>query len=494
MGGKRWATKVLGVAVSLGIGQPEAYPPDLLLKARTPPLLLDESDETTVAAYRDHSGYQWAGFKIDDEWLRFRFELVASFGDEPNPLERINKHIKMFSGMSGDIAQPYIDQAAWLDPDGDGHFVPFAEIRNGKEIIRIEDVQIEGNRVSIGFPHYDSRIEAVMEDGALRGTWTKRRGANNIAEVEFQSFQPPRSGCPVQNVPSKELLGRTLDGRWSATFSESGRAVAEFRSISPGGFADPIVLGTFLTPTGDYRHLAGLAEWTETGWAMRLSTFDGAHAFLFKATLQPNGSLRGDFWSGNWWHETWTAERDDDATLPDAMQETAWRGDADLDELVFKGIDGNPRSVAHMLSILEASGGRATILLVFGSWCPNCADATEYLVELQQRYHARGLRVLGLAFELTGDIERDAKQVRIHQAHHGANWPVLIAGLSDKAKASQALPVLDKIRSYPTAVFMNSDRESVGVWTGFSGPATGEANAELRRRWEALIESLLDDE
>ena len=203
--------------------------------------------------------------------------------------------------------------------------------------------------------------------------------------------------------------------------------------------------------------------------------------------------LKGDFWSGNWWHETWTAVRDNDAALADAMAQTTWRSDTELDELVFKDLDAQPRSVAQAMDALDNDGARATILLVFGSWCPNCADATECLVELQAKYHERGLRVLGLAFELTGDLERDAKQVRIHQEHHGANWPVLVAGLSNKAKASAALPVLDKVRSYPTTIFMGADREPVGIWTGFSGPATGEAHQDLRKRWEAMIEDLLEE-
>lgn len=66
-------------------------------------------------------------------------------------------------------------------------------------------------------------------------------------------------------------------------------------------------------------------------------------------------------------------------------------------------------------------------------------------------------------------------QVKRHHEHIGSDWPILIAGLSDKAKASVALPVLDKVRSYPTLIFLNKDNEVQGVYTGFSGPATGEA-------------------
>lgn len=90
-------------------------------------------------------------------------------------------------------------------------------------------------------------------------------------------------------------------GRWSVDFASiQGSAVGLFEVND-----NLIASGTFLTPTGDYRHLAGRVD----GDLMRLSTFDGAHAYLFQARMQPDGTIAGDFWAGNWHYETWTAVR-----------------------------------------------------------------------------------------------------------------------------------------------------------------------------------------
>lgn len=389
-----------------------------------------------------------------------------------------------------------IESSAGVDAR-DGQAVK-ATILNGAERIPIHITLSEGGYEGPGgalieFPHYDAWIQTEerprgIEASSLgqflgRGEWRKKRG-ESYAVVKLSAETVLRADDRFDPIPGAGEAS-DLSGRWRVKFSSSDDDAVGVFQVDP---KTSLATGTFLTTTGDYRYLAGRVD----GGLLRLSTFDGAHAFLFKATVQPDGSLKGDFWSGAWWHETWTAERDDDAALPDAMGQTTWRADTELDELIFADLNGKPTSVAQAMDALDEGGAKATILLVFGSWCPNCADATEYLVELQNKYHARGLRVLGLAFELTGDLERDAKQVRIHQEHHGADWPVLVAGLSDKAKASAALPVLDKVRSYPTAIFMNVEREPVGVWTGFSGPATGEAHQNLRRRWEAMIEDLLD--
>jgi len=393
---------------------------------------------------------------------------------------------------------PFVVEApATPERDADG-LVYSASIVNGPERIPVRVRAQEGGyegpgEALIEFLHYDSWIQTAGADvgrtsGSLShhlgpGLWKKKRG-EKYATVEVNS--KPVSSAHDRFDPI-EGAGEAADltGRWRVSFSSSeDDAVGEFKIDTETGLAT----GTFLTTTGDYRFLEGRVD----GGLLRLSVFDGAHAFLFKANVQADGSLKGNFWSGNWWHETWTAVRDDDAVLADAMEETTWQGDTELEELVFKNLDAQPTSVAQALDALDDDGGRATIMLVFGSWCPNCADATDYLVELQRTYADRGLRVLGVAFEITGDIERDAKQVRIHQEHHGADWPVLIAGLSDKKEASKAFPVLDRIRSYPTAVFLNRAREPVGVWTGFSGPATGDAYDDLRERWVRLIEELLD--
>ena len=53
--------------------------------------------------------------------------------------------------------------------------------------------------------------------------------------------------------------------------------------------------------------------------------------------------------------------------------------------------------------------------------------------------------------------------------------------------------MLDKVRSYPTLIFLNADNEVQAVYTGFSGPATGDAYKKQRLRFEELIEASIGD-
>ena len=72
-----------------------------------------------------------------------------------------------------------------------------------------------------------------------------------------------------------------------------------------------------------------------------------------------------------------------------------------------------------------------------------------------------------------------------------ADWPLLIGGLADKAKASAELPILDQVRAFPTTIFLNERNEVVQVHSGFVGPAGRGDHLEQQRAFEAIIDELL---
>lgn len=357
-----------------------------------------------------------------------------------------------------------------------------AWIINGAERIEVPTVAVDNDRLVLGIDYYDSLIEAkISEDGRrLDGAWTKTGAKGTVTKMAFhaRAGHTPRFARTAEVVDGS--ITKELHGRWSVHFSNGTEpAVGLFDADDHGR-----VTGTFLTATGDYRFLSGNVD----GRQMKLSAFDGAHAFLFHAVLQKDNTLRGDFWSRDLWHETWTGRRDPEATLPDAFSLTKWTGGTRFTDLVFKDLEGKPRAVNH-----PAYAGRPRIIEVFGSWCPNCHDASEYLVELDRKYRARGLSIMALAFELTGDFQRDAAQLKKYIKHHKIEYPVLLAGVADKALVSKALPAIDRFRAYPTTFFVDRAGQVRAVHTGFSGPATGEVHRALRRRFESIIESMISE-
>lgn len=390
-----------------------------------------------------------------------------------------------------------------------------AQIRNEPEVLEAPSVvwSDERRELTLEFPHYDSRItaRADAEGDELQGVWRKRKGADKWSEMRFGARRSRSDGAqtPEHYAASRldELVGpqeapdARFFGSWRAQFaSEAAPCIAVWSKLPPvNDTTTPperpgarVTLrqpraqfnGTFLTTLGDYRFLAGRFNFPSE--ELTLSCFDGAHAFLFKAKLLEDGSLAGDFWSGDAWHDTWTAVRDDQARLPDPFGLTKLKDGVKLDELAFPDVDGVPRKLGD-----PQFAGKARVVQLFGTWCPNCNDETRYLAELHERYGARGLSILGLAFELTGDFARDSGQVRKYATHHKIRYPLLVAGVSDKQKASERFPLLDKVRAYPTTLFVDSKGVVRAVHQGFSGPATGAAHLKLREDFERRIETLL---
>jgi len=360
-----------------------------------------------------------------------------------------------------------------LAPDPDGWS---AVIVNGIERIDVPRVELTDGTLTLGFDHYGSAITANVSDGGRRldGEWSRTSLGGNSTRMTFRATagEAPRfPGDPPKGAAS-------ISGRWRVRFeSDELDAVGIFEQAADGS-----VTGTFLTATGDYRFLAGRMESND----LSLSCFDGAHAFLFRAELQADGTLAGGFWSRDSWHENWTAKLDSQAEIDDPYAQTRIVDGIDVAALRYPDLDGDLRS----LDAPELMG-EAQLLVVFGSWCPNCNDCTDDLVRLDRRYRSRGLSIVGLAFEMTGSPDLDRAQVRRYVSHHGIEYPVLLAGTADKQQASEAFPLVDRIRAFPTLIFRDRRGEVRAVYSGYSGPATGEAYERQLEGFEQILEELL---
>ncbi|MDF1839445.1 MAG: DUF3472 domain-containing protein [Planctomycetota bacterium] len=375
------------------------------------------------------------------------------------------------------------------DQDGSAYSVV---IRNGREAIAGSQVSLSNGMLTIEVEPYDSRIiAAVAPDGkSLAGHWEKSAGPGKIGRLPFHARAGTAPRFPVETrwdssgaerLPADVNAAKKITGRWRVQFeSDKHHSVGIFTADASGKAS-----GTFLTTLGDYRFLEG----TFQDGRLRLSCFDGGHAFLFDATLDDSNRLKGDFWSRDSWHETWTAVKDASAELPDSFGLTTWDETATLGQFTYPDHTGKPRALDD-----PAFAGKARLITLFGTWCPNCNDEAVFLAELQERYSSRGLSILGVAFELEDDLERSVNLVERFQARHKADWPILYGSIADKKVASGTLSALDKIRSYPTVLFVDRHNKVRAVHTGFAGPATGAAHERMRDRYEDLIERLLQEE
>lgn len=397
-----------------------------------------------------------------------------------------------------------------VDLSETGNEVWTAALINGPERIEISeaiwlvdaDGASENWTLELRFPHYDSviRCQTSLEGSILSGEWIKTSGKDKQTRMEFLARYAGSSDPkplvvnrfrPRPFPPGAKPL--TLAPRYRVQFESSKDPAVGIFKVNE----DQSVHATFLTTTGDYRYLAGNLD----AGGLRLSCFDGAHAFLFTAEEAPNrqissgrvhgglSNLAGHFYSRDTWHESWQAEPDAKIQLPDAWEEVGLKPEAerpDWRRFQATALDGSSVELGAL-----AKPGQARLLVLFGSWCPNCHDEHRYLKQLYAKYAERGLSITSLAFELGGDRDRDLAQLTRYQSAMQLPWPVvLVSDSTDKKLAAQAFPIVDAVKSYPTTLFIDANGTIRAVHSGFSGPATGEAYERLQRSFEEKIEAL----
>ncbi len=347
-------------------------------------------------------------------------------------------------------------------------------VHNGEETIQVDDIVQRKDSVFIRMPLFDSEFKGVLRnDSTYVGHWY-----NYLKGTDYRIPFVANAGIH-DRIPSISPPMADISGNWECHFAngtpDAYPALGIFRSVRGR------ITGTFGTETGDYRFLDGALS----GDSLQLSAFDGSHAFLFTAKLR-NDSLIGRFYSGIHGQEPWVGVRNTAFKLGDPDSLTHLKEGHDMVEFRFPNIDGGEVSSSD-----ARFKGRVMMVQVMGSWCPNCMDETILLDEMYADYHDKGLDVIALAFERTTDPYKAVHALKEYRDRLNVRYDILYAGTSSKEVASERLPFLDHIMSYPTCIFIDRLGKVRRIRTGFYGPGTGEHYENYKRNLRAFLEQLL---
>ncbi|KAA2217035.1 TlpA disulfide reductase family protein [Maribacter flavus] len=349
------------------------------------------------------------------------------------------------------------------------------KILNGDETILVDEILVEGDSILIKAPVFEGYISAKIDSESMDGVFVIE-SLDRVVPFEAEFGIEER----FSNVNSNTT---DATGIWETEFSPG----TDDSYMGKGIFSQKngIVSGTFRTTTGDYRFLEGVMDKD----SLKVSAFDGAHAFLFQAKVT-DSTMNGIFYSGNHFKEPFMAVRNENYELPSPDSLTFIKEGYDKFDFSFPNLKG------EMVSLSNPSyENKVVIVQLMGSWCPNCLDESKFLVEYLKNHTTGDLAVLALAFEQAKTKERALQSIQRLKDRIGISYPILLAqyGSYDKEKAQQKLPMLNHVLSYPTTIFVDKKGNVRKIHTGFNGPATGDKYEEFKVEFDSFIKELLSE-
>jgi thiol-disulfide isomerase/thioredoxin len=354
-----------------------------------------------------------------------------------------------------------------------------AYLVNGEERILLDEIQVSGDSVKIPLHIFDADLKAHINDqeNGLQGTWT-RYHLRKPFRVKFSA----QLGQPYRFEKNPKPAAFTYDGKWEIVLKdaegEEEKAIGVFEQQGNK------LKGTLLSPTGDYRYLDGQVD----GNQLRLSTFDGANAYLFTAKPQGTDQLAGQLFEGPSTTRSWTARRNDQAQLPAADTLTYLKPGYDRVSFTFPNLQGKAVSLAD-----PKYRGKVVVVQLMGSWCPNCMDETAFLAPFYRSYQDKGLEIIGLAYEQSPEYAQAKKRLDRLKDRFRIEYDILVAGTRDKEAAARTLPMLNHVLAFPTTIILDKKGAVRKIHTGFSGPGTGKYYEAYVQDFTATITKLLKE-
>ena len=348
-------------------------------------------------------------------------------------------------------------------------------ILNGEEEIDIDSIFINKDSIIIPMHIFDASIKARIGEKSLDGVWVKHYAEDY--EIHFSAQYGTNERFKIDSADP----AFKVSGKWAVTFydqEDTTDAIGIFKQ------SEGQLTGTFLTSTGDYRFLEGVVNEDK----IFLSAFNGTSAYLFKAKIKGN-RISGDFYSGKTGYKKWKAIKSNDVSLPDADQLTSLNKGYSTFKFSFPDLSGD--TVSHNDIRFQ---NKVLIIQILGTWCPNCMDETAFLAEWHEKNKHKPVEIIGLAFERKNDLTYAKKLLNKFINKYDVGYPILFAGSKDKENVERTLPMLDRLRAFPTTLFIDKKGKIRKIHTGFSGPGTGEYYERFKSEFNNFVNQLIEED
>ncbi len=345
-------------------------------------------------------------------------------------------------------------------------------VQNSSEIVDFSIVYSKDS-IFIKSKVFEGFIKGVLVENKINGFFTIE---SLDRSVPFSSYKNNNRF----NIDFDENKKLTLN-RWKFTFNpnkdNASFSVGIFNSIGENEIS-----ATFRTTTGDYGYMHGGYKENK----IVLSTFNGSRAYLFEAEMNKD-SIEGVMYAGNHSKTIVKGVLDNDFELSNEYSLTSLKVKNQKFDFSFENTLGKLISIDD-----EFYDGKSMVVQLMGSWCSNCLDESKFYVDYMNKNELKDIEFVALAFEYAKTKDDALNSIQKLKKQLGINYPILLAqyGSSDKSKALEKFPMLNKIISYPTTIFLDKNKDVIKIHTGFNGPATGEKYTEFINEFNSTIKFL----
>lgn len=346
---------------------------------------------------------------------------------------------------------------------------------NGEEKFSTGALDISGDSAYIPLALFDNELAFVANGGNLSGSLRrtdKRGNPVSFDAVKSDNYRFLENGTP----PVKDISGK-YDVVFTSGNGREEKAVGVFKQQGNR------LRATFLRVTGDSRYLDGIIEGNE----IQLSSFIGSAPAYYKATVLPDGGLKGENVSARG-AQPFTATLNNNATLPDAYTLTRLKTGARQVQFSFPDALGNTVSFGD-----KRFAGKPLIISIGGTWCPNCMDEAAFLAPWYDKNKSRGIEVVALQYERDTNLDNAKKAFDRFRKRYNIRYPLLLGGVADKQAVVASLPALENFVSFPTTIFVDRKGAVRKIHTGFTGPATGDEYQKFIQEFNETADELINE-
>jgi len=341
---------------------------------------------------------------------------------------------------------------------------------NGEEHFPASQIFQKGDSLIIPFDQFDNELVLNIHQTRLEGILRRKDRTGKVIKVDAvwgQNFRFLDNGeNPLFDISGKyDVIFKTQNGgeeKRVGLFHQKGNKL----------------YASFLSITGDSRYLEGIVQ----GNKFYLSSFIGGGVGYYSGTVDSVGHL-----SGTAYGNSFIAIKNEKAALPDPYKLTYLKEGYTRFDFSLPDIDGRKVSLRD-----EKYKNKVVIVTITGTWCPNCMDEAGFLSPWFDKNQNRGVEALAIHFERKLDSTYLRNAIGNFKRRFGIHYDEVIGGLVNKQAVAETFPALNTFLSFPTILFIDKQGNVDKIYTGFTGPATGEYYKQFIKEFNEEVDKLLN--